>query len=74
MLFSTVVASNDFSNVYFIFYIFKNFIKIVLIYSVVLISAVHQGDSVIHVCTFHFLFHYGLSQDAEYSSLCQTCV
>ena len=38
-----------------------------------LISAVQQSDSVI--CTyslFHILFHYSLSQDTEYSSLCYT--
>ena len=43
-----------------------------------------QSDSVIRVCVcvcvcvcthmhilFHILFHYGLSQDTEYSSLCR---
>ena len=39
-----------------------------------LISAVQQSDSVIHTGTFFFkiLFHYGLLQDIEYSSLCCT--
>ena len=38
-----------------------------------LITAVQQSDSVIHTyILFHFLFHYGLSQDIEYSSLCYT--
>ena len=38
-----------------------------------LISAVQQSDSVIHIyILFHILFHYGLSQDIEYSSLCYT--
>ena len=47
------------------------FIEAWLIYSVVLISAVQHSDSVIHICIlFHILFHYGLSQDIEYSSLC----
>ena len=42
-----------------------------MIYNVVLISAVQQSDSVIHTyILFHILFHYGLSQDIEYSSLC----
>ena len=52
-----------------------NFIEVSLIYNVVLISSVQQGDSVIHmyVCIlFHILFHYVLSQDIEYSSLCYT--
>ena len=50
-------------------------------YRVVLIAAVEQSDSVTHTHThththtyvlFHVLFHYGLSQDSEYSSLCYT--
>ena len=37
------------------------------------ISAVQQSDSVIHMyILFHTLFHYVLSQDIEYSSLCYT--
>ena len=35
-----------------------------------LISAVEQSDSVIIYILFYILFHYGLSQDTEYSSLC----
>jgi len=35
-----------------------------VIYSVVLLSAVPRGDSVIYA------FFFGLSQDIEYSSLC----
>ena len=52
----------------------KNYLSIVeLSYNVVLISAVHQSDSVIHIyILFHILFHYGLSQDIGYSSLCYT--
>ena len=38
--------------------------------SPVLVSSVQQSDSVIHTCTY--LFHYGLLQDIEYSSLCYT--
>ena len=60
----------------FFSYIFFNFflVKVQLIYSVVLISAVQQSDSVIFVYTFFFnvLFRYGLSQDIEYSFLCYT--
>ena len=38
-----------------------------------LISAVQQRDSVIHLYViFPILFHYGLSQGIEYSSLCYT--
>ena len=38
------------------------------------VSAVQQSDSVIHTYAFffHILFHYGLSHDIEYSSLCYT--
>ena len=48
-------------------------------YSVVLITAAQQSDSVTHTHThththtyirFHVLFHYGLLWDIEYSSLC----
>ena len=38
-----------------------------------LISAEQQSDSVIHIyiyILFHSLFHYGLLQNIEYSSLC----
>ena len=50
------------------------FITILLIYNIVLISAVQPIDSVIHIYPFLFyiLFHYGLSQKTEYSSLCYT--
>ena len=38
-----------------------------------LISAVQKIDSVIPIyILFHILFHYGLSQDIKYSSLCYT--
>ena len=52
------------------YFIFLNlfFIEVKLNYNVVLITAVQQSDSVIHIYTF--FFHYGLSQDTEYSSLC----
>ena len=48
------------------------FIELQLIYSVVPLSSVQQSDSVIHIYTFFFyiMFHYGLSQDIEHSSLC----
>ena len=56
----------DFLKLNFIF-----FIEVELIYSAVPMSAVQQSDSVIHIQTFFFytLFHYGLSQGIEYSSL-----
>ena len=43
-----------------------------MIYNVGLISVVQQSGSVIYTCihSFYILFHYGLSQDVEYSSLC----
>ena len=43
-----------------------------------LISAAQQSEAVIHTHThthiqsFHILFHYALSQDIEYISLCST--
>ena len=59
-----------------------------MIYNAVLISAVQQSDSIIHihiyihifvcvcvcvcVCIVRILFHYGLSQNIECSSLCYT--
>ena len=47
----------------------------IVVCNVVLISAV-QCDSVIHTDTFsfHILFHYGLSQEIGYSSLCSFLV
>jgi len=40
-------------------------------YNFVLIFAAQQSDSIIHVDILsHVLFHYGLSQDIEYSSQC----
>ena len=42
-------------------------------HNIVLISAVQQSDSVIHTYVlFHVLFHNGLSQYIEWSSLCST--
>ena len=42
-----------------------------MIYNVVLISALQQSNSVVHVyILFHFLLFYGFSQAIEYSSLC----
>ena len=57
------------------FQFLKNFIEVQLIYNV-LISTIQQSDSYIyiyiHTLFFIFLFHYGLSQDVEYSSQCYT--
>ena len=74
-----------FSGSILLFFIFPKPITIVkinigfflietLIYNIVLISAIQQSDSVIHVYTFFskIIFHYGLSQNTEYSSLCYT--
>ena len=44
-----------------------------MICNVVLISAVQQSGSLLHMYfLFHILFHCGLSKDIEYSSLCYT--
>ena len=41
--------------------------------TVVFISSVQQSDSDIYIyITFHILSHYGLSQDIEYSYMCNT--
>ena len=50
--------------------LFVFFIEVLLIYRVVLITAIEQSDSVIPIYTFFFyvLFHCSLSQDIEYSS------
>jgi len=49
------------------------FLKLKLIYNVVLTSAIQQNDSIIHTyILLNIIFHYSLSQDTEYSSLCYT--
>ena len=51
------------------------FLIVQLTYTVVLISAIQQSDSVLHMYIhsfFYILLHYGLSQNIEYSSLCFT--
>ena len=54
----------------FVMYTLFYFVEVQLIYNVVLITAVQQSDLVVHTYIFlHILFHYGLSQDVEYSSL-----
>ena len=37
-----------------------------------MLISIQQSDSIVHIYTFffHTLFHYGLSQDIEYHSLC----
>ena len=57
------------------------FIEELLIYNAVSISVVQPGDAVththpphthIHIYIIFHIFHYGLSQGTEYSSLCYT--
>ena len=56
-----------------ILFLFFFLIEVLLIYNVLLISAVRQSDSVIHIyIVFYIIFHYGLSQDIEFSFLCYT--
>ena len=65
----------DITTFKFYFLLKKFFIEVYLIYNVVLVSGVQQSDSVIHTyiyILFPILFHYGLLQDIEYSSLCYT--
>ena len=48
----------------------KFFVEVESIYNVVLISAVQQSDSVMHIYILvHILFHYGLSLHLAYCSL-----
>ena len=61
-----------FTSLTTLFFFFIYFIELQSIYNVVLIYIVQQSGSVIHTHTyiyilFHILFHYGLSQDTEYS-------
>ena len=60
-------------NLYKIFlFCGKNFlIEVYLIYKVVLVSDVHQSDSITHKC---IIFHYDLLQDNEYNFLCYAAV
>ena len=51
------------------------FIKVQLTYKVMLISGEQPSDSAMHIplsILFHILFHSGLLQAVEYSSLCYT--
>ena len=43
-----------------------------LIYNVMLTYTVQNSDSIIHIHSFSHFFHYGLSQDFEYSFQCCT--
>ena len=58
----------------FLFFCVFFLTEVQLIYTVVPISAIQQSDSVLHIYTFflNILFHYGLSQETGYSSLCYT--
>ena len=62
------------TSVYLFLFLKKFFMDVELIYNVVLISAIQWSDSAIHryTCFFNILFHYCLSLDIEYTSLCYT--
>ena len=52
-------------------HMYKSFIEVYLIYNIVILSAVQQGDSVIHTSIlFQFLFPYRLLPNIGWSSLC----
>ena len=55
---SSVSKGTYFTFILFFHFPFKFFIEVQLIYNVVPISAVQQSDSVIHVCTFPFLYSF----------------
>ena len=64
-----IVLDSFFSIKFFIFI----FIGVELIYNIVLVSGVHQSESVIHIHTaflFQILFPYRSLQNIEQSSLC----
>ena len=61
----SIFSYQNLSEVVF-FFILKSFIEVQLIYNVVIISAIQQNDSVIHVNTsilFHILFPHRLSKN-----------
>ena len=66
------IYSHHFSSLYCSVYGIFYFIDVSLTYNVLFISAKQQNDAVIHICSFNILFHYGLLQDVEYSSLSYT--
>ena len=45
------------------------FIEVELTYNIVLVPAVQQSDSVIHIYSSSILFYCGLFEDIEYRSL-----
>ena len=64
-----------FKNVFLFLFSFFSFIKVSLVYNVVIISAVQQSDSVIHrhiSILFQMLFPGRLSQNLGPTSLCST--
>ena len=72
-------TAKEFLLVDFLFLINIFLIEVELIYNVVLISTAQKfllliSTVGIHLCIFFliFFFHYGLSPDSEYSSLCYT--
>ena len=63
MLISAVQKFDSVINIYFSFFFFFNLILFFKLYIIVL---------VLQTYIFHILFHYGLSQEIEYSFLCST--
>lgn len=59
-------------NSFFTFFLLKKILLKQFTYNL-LLSVVQQRDSIIHIyILFNILFHYHLSQDVEYISLCYT--
>ena len=64
--FVDIILFFSFSKMFFFFFIFLTFMEVELICNVVIISAVHQSDSAIHVHTsilFQIIFSHRLSQN-----------
>ena len=75
--FMMMIISIFSSRFYYCYHIqhFFNVIEVQLIYNVVLISATQKSVTHTHIyiyILFHIIFHYGLSQDIDYSSQCYT--
>ena len=71
MQYNSILKHNNNKPESFLFPQYFLKVEVWWIYNVVLISAAQHSDSVTRVyIPFQILFHYGLSQDIEYSSLC----
>ena len=69
------ISPDHHNNITFFFLLVFVFIEILLIYNIVLVSGIQCKLIQLYTCIytlFQILFHYRLSQNVEYSSLCYT--